>query len=137
MAASLGSLTSLTAGYCSEATAEHTARLDGDTLHLVIADNQAYGAEHRAGYNGIAGLHLGPGNQKNLFVPNYAGLNLEHVFSGDATSFGWNIFEPRRSPMQLIRRAKNRVELHQEKTGHWPFRSRLIYEVKADGIDFT
>lgn len=74
---------------------------------------------------------------KNLFVPQYAGLNLEHIFSGDSQSFGWNIFEPRRSAMQLVRRSANRIELLQERTEHWPLRSRLIYEAKADGIDFT
>jgi hypothetical protein len=74
---------------------------------------------------------------KNLFVPSYAGLNLEHVFSGDAASFGWNIFEPRRSPMQLVRRAGKRVEVRQEQTEHWPLRSRLVYELNGDAVDFT
>lgn len=137
LAAGVAILTSLAAGHGGESPAEHPARLDTEKLHVVIADNEAFGAEHRAGYNGVAELRLGPGNQTNLFVPNYAGLNLEHVFSGDATSFGWNIFEPRRSPMQLIRHSTNRVELRQEKTEHWPLRSRLIYEAKDDAVDLT
>jgi hypothetical protein len=66
-----------------------------------------------------------------------AGLNFEHIFSGDAGSFGWNIFEPRRAPMQLIRRSPTCVELQQERTKHWPLRSRLIYQVTNDAIDFT
>ena len=127
----------LTAGRCGEVPAEHTARLETDKLRVVVADNGAYGAEHRAGYNGVSELRLQPGDQKNLFVPNYAGLNLEHVFSGEAKSFGWNIFEPRRAPMQLIRRSKHRVELREERTEHWPLRSRLVFEVTDDAIDLT
>ena len=130
-------LLAVVAGLGEDAEVEHTARVDTDTLQVLIADNEAYGAEHRAGYNGVAELRLVPGSQKNLFVPNYAGLNFEHIFSGDAASFGWNIFEPRRSPMQLVHHSKVRVELRQERTEHWPLRSRLIYEVNEDGIDFT
>lgn len=119
----------------AEPNSTHTALLDTATLRAVIADNEPYGMAHRAGYNGVAELRLQ--DSKNLFVPNYAGLNLEHVFSGDAASFGWNIFEPRRWPMELVRRGKNRVELRQEQTEHWPLRSRLVYELKGDTIDFT
>lgn len=133
----VASLLFLTAGYGGESAVEHTARLDTAKLQLVIADNEAYGAEHKGGYNGVAELRLRPGDLKNLFVPNYAGLNLEHIFSGDATSYGWNIFEPRRAPMQLIRQATNQVELRQEQTEHWPLRSRLVFEVKDDAIDLT
>jgi hypothetical protein len=39
--------------------------------------------------------------------------------------------------MRLIRRSPNRVELHQKRTAHWPLRSRLVYEVTNDAIDFT
>lgn len=124
-------------GYGGESTGEHTARLDTDKVQVVIADNEASGAEHKAGYNGVAELRMKPADPKNLFVPSYAGLNLEHIFSGDAASFGWNIFEPRRVPMQLIRHSTNRVELRQEKTEHWPLRSRLMFDVKEDVIDLT
>jgi hypothetical protein len=127
----------LTAGHGGESPAEHAARLDTEKLRVVIADNEAYGPEHKGGYNGVAELRLGPGDSKNLFVPSYAGLNLEHIFSGDATSFGWDIFEPRRVPMQLLRHSPNRVELRQDKTEHWPLRSRLVFEAKDDAIDLT
>lgn len=130
-------LISLTAGHGGESAAEHTARLDTAKLQVVIADNEAYGAEHKGGYNGVAELRIGPGDPKNLFVPSYSGLNLEHIFNGDATSFGWDIFEPRRVPMQLLRHSTNRVELRQEKTEHWPLRSRLVFEAQDDAIDFT
>lgn len=114
----------------------HTAHLQTEKLRAVVADNEAFGPTHRAGYNGVAELSL-TNNSANLFVPQYAGLNFEHIFSGDAKSFGWNIFEPRRATMQLIRRSPTRVELRQERTEHWPLRSRLIYEAKRDSIDFT
>ena len=134
---SIALLASPTAVFCADAVREHAVHLETGKLHLVIADNEAYGAEHRAGYNGIAELRLGTSAARNLFVPLYAGLNLEHIFSGDATSFRWNIFEPRRAPMQLVHTSKNRVELRQERTEHWPLRSRLVYEVHGDAIDFT
>ncbi len=137
LATGLASLLVLANSHGGEATVVHTARIDTARLQLVIADNEAYGAEHRGGYNGVAELRLHPGDAKNLFVPNYSGLNLEHIFNGDATSYGWDIFEPRRSPMQLIRPATNRVELRQEKTAHWPLRSRLVFEAKEDAIDLT
>jgi hypothetical protein len=116
---------------------EHTARLQTDSLRVVVADNEAFGANHRAGYNGVAELQLAALGAKNLFVPSVAGLNFEHIFSGDAQSFAWNIFEPRRAPMQLVRRSATRVELQQERSEHWPLRSRVTYEVTNDAIDFT
>ncbi|HWN96439.1 MAG TPA: hypothetical protein VNT99_15525 [Methylomirabilota bacterium] len=114
----------------------HAARLQSDQLRAVIADNEAFGADHRAGYNGVAELGLA-GDTRNVFVPQYAGLNFEHIFSGDAQSLGWNIFEPRRAPMKLVRHSPTRIELHQERTEHWPLRSRLTYEVEGDAINFT
>jgi len=119
------------------ALSEHTASLGTRFLYVVVADNEAFGTTHRAGYNGVAELLMTGLGAKNLFVPSVAGLNFEHIFSGDAQSFGWNIFEPRRAPMQLIRRSATRVELQQERTEHWPLRSRLTYEVTNDAIDFT
>jgi hypothetical protein len=116
---------------------DHTASVETKLLRVVVADNEAFGATHRAGYNGVAELSLVSPSAKNLFVPNYAGLNLEHIFSGDSSSFGWNIFEPRRAPMKLIRHTARRIELQQESTEHWPLRSRLIYEVSGDAVDFT
>jgi hypothetical protein len=137
MATGIAILTFRTAGVSGETTPEHTVRLDTAELQLVIADNEGYGAEHQGGYNGVAELRRGASDTKNLFVPSYAGLNLEHIFSGDSMSYGWNIFEPRRAPMQLIRHAPNRVELRQEKTEHWPLRSRLVFNVEKDAIDLT
>jgi len=120
-----------------EPAGEHTTRIESDKLRLIIADNEAFGAHHRAGYNGVAELLLAKPGAKNLFVSTVAGLNFEHIFSGDAESFGWNIFEPRRAPMRLARRSSTSVELRQDRTEHWPLRSCLTYEVEGDAIDFT
>jgi len=106
-------------------------------MRVVVADNEPYGPSHQAGYNGVSELRLGTWEAPNLFVPQYAGLNLEHFLSGDAASYDWNIFEPRRAPMQLSRMSPNRVELHQARTEHWPIRSRLVYEVHGDAVDLT
>ncbi len=37
-----------------EEVKEHTIHLESERLHLLIADNEAYGAEHKQGYNGIS-----------------------------------------------------------------------------------
>lgn len=111
----------------------HTANVRTEKLRVEFCDNGAFGI-HRAGYNGVADLSLA-NEEKNLFVPQVSGLNLEHIFSGDAASFGWNIFEPRRAPMELIRHSATRVELRQERTENWPLRSELMFEVSGDAID--
>lgn len=124
-------------GWCAESAATSTARIETAPLRVVIANNEAYGPVHRAGYNGVSELRLGGWDAPNLFVPQYAGLNLEHHFSGNAETYGWDIFEPRRAPMTLRRITDHRVELHQERTEHWPLRSRVVYEVQDDAIDMT
>lgn len=116
---------------------EHTASLVTDQLEIVIADNAAYAPYHGAGYNGASELRLKGENQTNLFVPFYAGLNLEHIFNGNADTYGWDIFEPRRAPMELVRRSKRLVELRQERTEHWPLRSRVVFGAKGDAIDLA
>jgi len=121
----------------AETNTAQVARMATDGLRLVIADNGDYPPEHRAGYSGVAELRLAAEGSPNLFVPLYAGLNFEHIFSGDDSSYDWNIFEPRRSPMQLVHVATNRVELRQGRTEHWPLRSRLVYEANGDAVDLS
>ena len=121
----------------SEPTVRHQARLVTPALEVVIADNEGFAPAHNAGYSGVADLRWpGPGSS-NVFVPFYAGLNFEHIFSGDAASYGWHIFEPRRAPMRLKQTGPHRIELLQDRTEHWPLRSRMVYEVKGDAIDLT
>lgn len=81
-------------------------------LHAVFIDNKKYGEHHRGGYNGISEL-THSAQKSNLFVPFYAGFNLEHIFAGDSLS---NLFEPRKFPMKLKRISKNSVELYQAET---------------------
>jgi type 1 glutamine amidotransferase/glyoxylase-like metal-dependent hydrolase (beta-lactamase superfamily II) len=120
-----------------EPVREGTAELRSAGLRVLVADNQAHGAVHRAGYNGVAELESA-GLARNLFVPAVAGLNFEHVLSGDAATYGWSIFEPRLAPMTLHRLGPDRLELRQERTENWPLRTRLTYELAgADAIDFT
>lgn len=81
-------------------------------LRATFVDNSALGEEHRAGYNGIARLTHAQQDQ-NVFVPTYAGFNLEHVFGGDRLE---EVFEPRRHPMTLRRLSTATVVLHQNPT---------------------
>jgi hypothetical protein len=106
-------------------------------LRLVLADNAAYGEAHRAGYNGISELNHG-GSGRSLFVPSYAGLNLEHIFSGDAASYESDKFEPRLAPMQLVRVTDTRYDLRQARTESWPLLTTTTFEVTPpDAIDLT
>jgi hypothetical protein len=115
---------------------EGHAGLTAGSLSVVVADNAAFGPDHRAGYSGLAGLRHGA--SRNLFVPAFAGLNFEHIFSGDAASFAWDIFEPRRAAMELWKVGERTLELRQERTANWPLRSALRYELTPDGaIDMT
>lgn len=78
-------------------------------LTAVFADNTAYGDHHLHRYNGVAELHH-PSATGNLFVPKYAGFNLEHFFGGD---FLEELFEPREHPMTLWKVDDRTVRLHQ------------------------
>ena len=84
---------------------------DGD-IKTVFIDNYPFGKDHLAGYNGIAELYH-TAQDSNLFVPHYAGFNLEHIFGGDSLPV---IFEPRQYSMDLKKISANEVELHQSAT---------------------
>ncbi len=81
-------------------------------LQAIFIDNDEYGKQHLSGYNGISELKHST-QDSNLFVPSYAGFNLEHIFAGDSLT---NLFEPRKMPMELKRISKNSVELYQAET---------------------
>jgi hypothetical protein len=89
-----------------------TVRLETGNLKAVFVDNQAFGEHHRQGYSGIAELYH-QDQDSTLFVPFFAGFNLEHIFGGD--SLEW-LFEPRRDPMTIQRISKAEVMLHQPNT---------------------
>ncbi len=82
---------------------------NGD-IEATFIDNSAYGQLHRSGYNGISELRHTL-QDSSIFVPNYAGFNLEHVFAGDSLS---PLFEPRVNAMELRKISEYEVELHQK-----------------------
>ena len=85
-------------------------QLEVGDLEVSFIDNSAYGQSHRAGYNGISELrHVK--QDSSIFVPFYAGFNLEHVFGGDSLS---PLFEPRINEMELQKISDREVELHQK-----------------------
>ena len=83
-----------------ESTMGHATFKVGD-LTAIIGDNAKSGG-HAAGYNGIWDLRHKK-STRSIFVPRYAGLNLEHIFNGE-TEFTNNdvFFEPRRAPMTFL-----------------------------------
>lgn len=93
--------------------AKQTTLQAGDLI-AVIGENSASG-EHRAGYNGVWSLQHGKGS-RSIFVPAVAGLNLEHIISGEHLEDTKTFFEPRNAPMTLQRLSETEAELHQPPT---------------------
>ena len=64
---------------------KHYVVLHRGSLEAVIVDNAAVDDAilpgHRSGYHGLASLKH-TRQQRNLFVPAYAGLNFEHIHDG-------------------------------------------------------
>jgi len=56
----------------------HRIDLRSSGLRAAIADNEPLEPRHRGGYSGVADLRHG--SSEDLFVPEYAGLNFEHIF---------------------------------------------------------
>lgn len=98
--------------------------LEHGDLKAVFIDNSAYGV-HRAGYNGIAALYH-VSQDSTLFVPYYAGVNLEHIFGGDSLV---SLFEPRRQPMSIRRISNRKVLLHQPETSISKVESWTTFEL--------
>lgn len=121
----------------SQQALKDTAHLESANLKIVIANNASYGPVHKAGYSGVAELYVKSEGDSNLFVPFYAGLNFEHIFSGDSSSYTWNMYECRQAPMHLVRLSSGKVELRQARTKHWPLQSRISYALKGNAIDFV
>jgi hypothetical protein len=89
-----------------------TITIEKGDLKAVFIDNSELKPDHRAGYNGIAELyHID--QDSTVFVPAYAGFNLEHVFSGDSLV---QFFEPRVNPMMLYKKNDSEVFLYQKAT---------------------
>jgi hypothetical protein len=105
--------------------ATHVRVAAGD-LEAVFVDNGAFG-EHRAGYNGIASLRHTK-EPRTLFVPQYAGFNLEHVFGGDELA---DLFEPRKHAMTIEKRSDSTVVLHQTPTPLSSVESTTTFSVRG------
>ena len=108
------------------ASAGHITISAGD-LAVTFADNSAYGEHHRAGYNGIAELRH-KSQSETIFVPLYAGFNLEHIFGGDRLE---RLFEPRQHPMTLKKLSDRSVVLHQSPTPLSSVESTITFTVVA------
>ncbi|MCG2459486.1 hypothetical protein K8352_01850 [Flavobacteriaceae bacterium F89] len=91
--------------------AQPTVTLVNEELKATFVDNSSYGV-HKQGYNGISEL-FHKDQDSTLFVPNFAGVNLEHIFGGDSLV---SLFEPRRQPMTIKRISDRKVLLHQPET---------------------
>jgi hypothetical protein len=89
-----------------------TVTVEIGDLKAVFIDNTELLPHHRAGYNGIAELYHAE-QDSSLFVPFYAGFNLEHIFGGDSLT---EFFEPRVNPMTLYRKSDTEVLLYQKPT---------------------
>lgn len=89
-----------------------TITISSGDIKAVFIDNSAYGDHHKSGYNGISELRH-TAQDSNLFVPFYAGFNLEHIFAGDSLI---DLFEPRNFPMELKQTSDSSVVLYQAAT---------------------
>lgn len=121
----------------TDVLSQDTLHLQSNELEVVIANNQSYGEIHRAGYSGISELYMKDDSNENLFVSAFSGLNFEFIFSGDSTSYDWNIFEPRKSPMDLTRLDSNKVQLMQKRTENWPLQSTITYELSGNLVEMS
>jgi hypothetical protein len=90
---------------------QHMTLQSGD-LKAIFIDNNELPPDHKAGYNGIAQL-FHEAQRSGIFVPSYAGFNLEHIFGGDSLI---EFFEPRKHRMTLYQKSATEVCLYQSPT---------------------
>lgn len=114
----------------------NSAKFEIGDIRAVIGNNEAEG-QHRKGYNGI--FHLTHRTEpENLFVPAYAGLNLEHIFDGHTAMSRELLFEPRHAPMEFQKISDAEAELHQPPTSHFGVESWTRFTLKEPHyIDFN
>ena len=104
------------------------AQLRSKELTCTIGNNSETGT-HRGGYNGVfelTSIH----QPESLFVPQYAGLNLEHVFDGSSRGVDRDVFfEPRRASMEFRRMDEQTVALHQPSLPVWKVASTTTFRL--------
>ncbi|NNE92778.1 MAG: hypothetical protein HKN23_14120 [Verrucomicrobiales bacterium] len=83
-------------------------------LTVVVGDNAPHDNQ-RAGYNGLWSLRHRTGS-RSIFVPGIAGLNFEHIVSGEGEEDRKVFFEPRTSEMTYRKVSDSEAELHQPPT---------------------
>lgn len=117
--------------------AEDFAEFRSEELRCIIGDNAAMD-EHRAGYNGVFRL-TSVHQDETLFVPDYAGLNLEHVFDGSNAYKDRDVlFEPRRAPMEFRKIDERTAELYQPALPFWKVESTTRFRLTGpNAIDVT
>ncbi len=125
---------------CSSGNDKPYVVLERGGVRAVIGNNQPVDDQvlpgHREGYSGVASLTR-RGQDRNLFVPMYTGLNFEHIHDGTVQSREI-LFEPRNAPMETRQADEHTAELHQPPTPHWQLESWLRYELLEDGaIEMT
>ena len=105
-------------------------------LTATIVDNAAHG-DHRAGYNGISSLKHRTGT-RSIFVEKIAGMNFEHIFSGENEEDRDIFFEPRVAPMNFKKINDTTIELHQPATPTWHLESWTTFQlVEPHYVDMT
>lgn len=112
----------------AESSASRCTLKAGD-LTAVIGDNSAH-EQHRAGYNGLWNLQHTKGT-RSLFAPPIAGLNLEHIVTGEHLEDAKTFFEPRNAPMHLTRLSDTEAELHQPPTPTFGVESWTRFTLQA------
>jgi len=105
--------------------AQQVVRLSNGLINATFVDNTAFGEEHRAGYNGIAEL-THKSQDSSVFVPFFAGFNLEHIFGGDSLV---QVFEPRKHPMELYKISDDEVLLYQSPTPLSGVESQTVFKL--------
>jgi hypothetical protein len=111
-----------------QGNAGHVTLNAGD-LTAVVGDNAAEG-EHRAGYNGVWSLRHAAAT-RSVFVPAVAGLNLEHIVTGEHLEDAKIFFEPRHAPMSCRQISDSEAELHQPPTPTFHVESWTRFQLVA------
>jgi hypothetical protein len=109
-------------------------------IEAILVNNRAVNDElltdHRAGYSGVAALRH-KDQPRNIFVPQFAGLNFEHIHDGTVQEDAV-LFEPRRAPIELRSINDHVAELYQAPTPYWRLESATRYDLLSDGtIEMT
>jgi hypothetical protein len=99
------------------------AKFSTSRLNCVIGNNVAWGEEHRAWYNGIFEM-TSPDQPETVYVPSFAGFNLENFFDARPRHEDNAIlFEPRAAAMEFQKLDDQRAELYQPETPYFGIES--------------